>query len=186
MKPPQWRVTASSYVIDTPFLRLRSDRVELPDGTVVEDYFVRESRGFAVIFATTPDERVILVRQYKHGIGTVVLELPAGAIDCDESAEDCALRELAEETGYVAKSAEYLGSFVTDATSSNSMAHLFLARDARKTRAQKLDVTEKIDVELVTIDELVERVRSGQINGMPHVGSIYTVLDRIGKLTIRP
>jgi len=74
-KPP-WRVTASRYVVDTRHLRLREDTIELPDGTIVEGYFVRESRGFVVIFALTPDNRVVLVRQYKHGIGRVVLELP--------------------------------------------------------------------------------------------------------------
>src|SRR5579872_3649919 len=111
MDRPLWRVTASHYVIDTPHLRLREDTVELPDGTIVERYFVRESRGFVVIFALTPDRRVVLVRQYKHGIGRVVLELPAGAIDPGETPMETARRELSEETGYEADSMEQVRSF---------------------------------------------------------------------------
>ena len=74
--------------------------MELPSGVVVEDYFVRESRGFCVVFALTPDENVLLVRQYKHGVGEIVTDLPAGVIDAGETPETCAVRELAEETGF--------------------------------------------------------------------------------------
>lgn len=181
MERPNWRVTASSYVIDTPHLRLRKDTIELPDGTVVNDYFVRESRGFVIIFATTPDDRVILVRQYKHGAARVLLELPAGAIDPGEQPVQTARRELAEETGYEADSMELLRSFVTDPTNANTVAHLFIARNARKVRDQNLDVTEDIRVELVTVDQLRGLVRDGTIDVMPQVAAIYTVLERLNE-----
>lgn len=180
MKLPNWRVTASSYVIDTPHLRLRKDTIELPDGTIVNDYFVRESRGFVVIFALTDDDRVVLVRQYKHGAGRILLELPAGAIDPGEEPRQTALRELAEETGYEAGSMELLRSFVTDPTNADTIAYLFLARGARKTREQDLDVTEDIQVELASVPQLRELVRDGSINVMPQVAAIYTALDRTG------
>ena len=90
-----WRILSSAYPISTPFLRLRADRVELPNGAVVEEYYVRESRGFSVVFALTPDDLVVLIRQYKHGIGEVVTELPAGGVDPGETPEACAVRELA-------------------------------------------------------------------------------------------
>ncbi|MDQ2873062.1 MAG: NUDIX hydrolase [Candidatus Eremiobacteraeota bacterium] len=184
MKKPDWRITASSYAVDTPYLRLRKDTIELPGGVLVEDYYVRESRGFVVIFALTESGEVVLVRQYKHGIARVLLELPAGAIDEGETAEHCALRELLEETGYAAQSMKRLASFVTEPTNSNSLAHLFLARDAKKVSGQQLDVTEAIDIELVPLRELQAHVRSGAIDSMPHVASIYTVLDVLGALRI--
>ncbi len=181
MRDDAWRVTASSYAIDTRFLRLRKDSIELPDGTLIEDYYVRESRGFAIVFAMTPDERVVLVRQYKHGIGRVLLELPAGSIDPGEEALHAATRELAEETGYEASSVEYVRGFVADPTNSNTIAHLFLARGARRTCEQNLDVTEAIDVELASFDELRAMVRDGTIDCMPHVAAIYAVLDLIDR-----
>jgi ADP-ribose pyrophosphatase len=79
-KKAGWRILASRYIVESPYLRLRSDSVELPGGYRIEDYYVRESRGFAIVFALTPHENVVLVRQYKHGIGQSVLELPAGGL----------------------------------------------------------------------------------------------------------
>jgi len=179
---PDWRVTHSSYAIDSPYLRLRKDRIELTDGTVIEDYFVRESRGYVIVFAITPDDRVVLVRQYKHGIARELLELIAGAIDEDEAAATCATRELAEETGYTGDPAEHVRSFVTEPTNSDSIAHLFIVRNARPTQMQALDVTEKIDVEVATYDELLTFVRNGTIDSSPHVAAIYCVLDLLKKL----
>jgi len=179
-----WLVVASQIVIETPHLRLRRDEIELPDGTRIGNYYVRESRGFSVVFAVTADERVVLVRQYKHGVAERVLELPAGAIDPGETAQACARRELAEETGYVADppELELLGNFIFDPTSSTTRYHLFLARDARPLLAQSLDQTEQIEVELATFDELRRFVRDGTIDVGPHVASIYFALDKLGRL----
>lgn len=180
-----WRISRSEIVIDTAHLRLRRDAIELPDGSFVEDYYVRESPGFSVVFALTPERNAVLVRQYKHGIGETVLELPAGAIDPGESAAECARRELAEETGYTAEPAaepELLGSFINDPTSSNSRYHLFLVRNARPTTAQHLDRTERIDVSLANIRDLRGMIRAGTIAVGAQVASIYFALDALGEL----
>lgn len=179
----RWQVVTSEIVIETPYLRLRRDEIELPDGKRVGSYYVRESRGFSVAFALTPDEHVVLVRQYKHGVAETVLELPAGGIDQDETPEACAARELAEETGYVGEQPfEHLGSFFFDPTGSTTRYHLYLARDVRPLVAQSLDVTENIAIELATFEELRRYVQDGTIQVGVHVASIYYVLDRLGKL----
>jgi ADP-ribose pyrophosphatase len=182
--PPRWKVLRSDYVIETPHLRLRSDHIELPGGQQISDYFVRESRGFAVIFALTPDERVVLVRQYKHGIGERVLELPAGAIDEGETPAHCAQRELTEETGFVGDppEPEYVRSFVTDPTNADTRLHLFFARNARRIAEQRLDMTEDIAVEFGTLDDLRRWVHDGTIEVSPHVACVYVMLDRLGRL----
>jgi ADP-ribose pyrophosphatase len=179
-----WHIVESEIVIETPHLRLRRDRIELPGGARIGDYYVRESRGFCVVFALTPDERVVLVRQYKHGIGETLLELPAGGIDGGESPAACARRELAEETGYVAEPAdlEHAGTFVFDPTSSTTRYHVFIGRNARPLLATKFDATEDIAVELATLDQVRRWCRDGTISVGVHVGSIFYVLDRLGKL----
>lgn len=177
-EPVPWRTLHSDYLVSTPFLRLRRDRIELPDGTIIEDYYVRESRGFTIIFALTPDEHVILVRQYKHGIGEYVLELPAGAIDPDEDPLACAARELAEETGYVSdRPLELVRTFITDPTNSDSRFHLYIAHACERRVAQDFDSTEDIRVELAPLADLRAMVRDGRINVNSHVASIYTILD---------
>jgi 8-oxo-dGTP pyrophosphatase MutT (NUDIX family) len=182
MDEPGWEVTASSYILESPYLRIRRDTVTLPDGTEIEDYYVRESRGFVIVFALTTDEQAVLVRQYKHGAGKVLLELVAGMIDEGEDARETAIRELAEETGYAAESIERIRSFVAEPSNANTVAHLFFARGAYRRGAQQLDVTEAIDVELASLDRLREMVRAGEIDSMPHVAAIYCILEHLGKL----
>jgi 8-oxo-dGTP pyrophosphatase MutT (NUDIX family) len=179
-----WEIVESEYVIDTKYLRLRKDSIVLPGGERIDDYYVRESPGFSIIFATTPDNLVLLVRQYKHGIRKAMLELPAGAIDPGESAMACARRELEEETGYVGGSGEleHTGTFITDPTNSNSRFFLFHARDAVPRGRQQLEPTEQITVETATMDELRGYLRDGTIECSPHVTSIYHMLDRLGRL----
>ncbi len=179
---PGWTILGSEYVIETPYLRLRRDRIQLRSGAVVEDYFVRESRGFAVIFAQTPDGRVLLVRQYKHGVGAELLELPAGSIDEGETALECAGRELAEETGHVAVGLEHVATLMTDPTNSDSRLHLFAGTGARRLHEPNLDPTEEISTESASLAELRRHVSDGTIAVTSHVAAIYIMLDRLGRL----
>ncbi|GAC1303597.1 MAG: NUDIX hydrolase [Vulcanimicrobiaceae bacterium] len=183
-RTPTWRVVESEIVIESPYFRLRCDQIELADGTRVGDYYVRESRGFALVFAIAPGDRVVLVRQYKHGIGETVLELPAGGIDPGETPLACATRELAEETGYVSATGDVtlLRSFVLDPTSSTTRYHLYLARDARPTGTLKFDPLEDIEIELATFAQVRRYVRDGTISVGSQVAAIYHALDALGHL----
>ncbi len=174
-----WRILSSAYPIATPFLRLRADRVELPSGIVVDEYFVRESRGFSVVFALTPDDRVVLIRQYKHGIGEVVTELPAGAIDPGETPEACAARELAEETGYAGRPPRHVRSFIADPTNSDGRFHLFVVRDAVPTHAPDPDPTEEIEVMLATRDEVRAMALDGRIEAGSQVAAVLVALEAL-------
>jgi 8-oxo-dGTP pyrophosphatase MutT (NUDIX family) len=174
-----WTVRSSSYRLDEPFLRVRSDTVELPDGTIIEGYFVRESRGFAIVAALTPDRRIVLIRQYKHGVREIVLEMPAGMIDAEETPEACAIRELAEETGYAGDPPRLLRSLFADPTSSNASFHVFLIENAVQQFAQSLDTTEAIAIETTTIEDLYQAVRDGRIASGSQVAAAYITLDHV-------
>jgi ADP-ribose pyrophosphatase len=176
-----WRIVSSEYRIDTKFLRLRADRVELPSGVVVDEYYVRESRGFCVIFALTPDDDVLLVRQYKHGAAQIVTELPAGMIDADESPEACAARELAEETGYSGSPPEFVRTFLADPTNATAHFHLFIVRDAVRTHEQQFDVTEDIEVGLAPVDEVRAMALDGRIAGATQVAAVLISLHHLGR-----
>ena len=174
-----WTIRSSEYRIDEPFLRLRVDTVELPDGAIIDNYFVRESRGFAVVAALTPKRRIVLVRQYKHGIGEITLELPAGMIDPGETPEACAIRELAEETGYAGDPPLRLRSLFADPTGSNASFHIFLIENAVPKFAQSLDTTESIVVETTSLDDLQAAVRDGRIGSGSQVAAAYIALDHL-------
>jgi ADP-ribose pyrophosphatase len=183
-KEADWKIIASRYIVQSPYLRLRADNIELPGGALIEDYYVRESSGFAIVFALTPEENVVLVRQYKHGIGQTLLELPAGMLEPGEEPAHCASRELAEETGYVGEPPEpqHAASFITEPTASTSRFHLFLVRNARALLPQNLDVGEQITVELATLPEVRRFIQDGTISAGSSVAAAYYMLDRLGRL----
>jgi len=172
-----WRILGSEYRIETKFLRLRADRVELPSGAVVDDYFVRESLGFCVVFAITRDGDVLLVRQYKHGAAAILTELPAGMIDAGEAPEACAVRELAEETGYAGEAPEHVRTFLTDPTNATGRFHLFVVRDAEPRAQTAFDVTEDIEVERASLAEVRAMALDGRIAGGSQVAAVLVALD---------
>jgi len=176
----RWRVVSSTYPIRTAYLQLRADTIELPNGSVVENYFVRESHGFCIIFALTPSADVVLVRQYKHGIGQVVLELPAGAIDEGEDPADCAVRELREETGYAGRPPELIASYIADPTNSNGRFYVYLIRNAELVHAPEPEPTEYITVETVPLGEIRDLIGPHGIEVGSQVAAIYTTLARLG------
>jgi ADP-ribose pyrophosphatase len=184
MAKRKWEIVSSELVLESPWYNLRRDVCRLPHGSVIDPYYVRVHAGFSVVFALTADRRVVMTSQYKHGIGDVVLELPAGALEPGEDPAECAARELAEETGYVAPTLELIGDFAADPTSSTGRLYLFLARDASPTGTPDPDVTEDIETVVLTIPEVLARVRSGEIYVQSHVAAIYTALDRLRLIEI--
>jgi 8-oxo-dGTP pyrophosphatase MutT (NUDIX family) len=182
MKKPNWHRRSSHYLVDSPFMRLRADELELPDGTIVPQYFVRESPGFVVAFAMTADERVVMVRQYRYGSDEIHLELPAGMLDDGEDPLACARRELAEETGYEAAEWESIGAYYAEPVRSTAKCYVFIAHRASKVREAKLDATEVLEVELLTIHQLRAMLRDGRIDTGHSVSSTYRALDRLNRL----
>ena len=179
MEKPLWRRRSSTYLIESEHLRIRSDEVELPNGVVLPNYYVRESLGFVMIFALTPEQQVVLVRQYRYGIDDVIIELPAGSIDRGEDPLDCAKRELAEETGYTATRWERLCVVPAEPVRSNSYLHGFLAFDAVQTHPQELDATEAIEPFTASLEEVHEMLRTDAIGAASCVAVAYRALDRL-------
>jgi ADP-ribose pyrophosphatase len=182
MEKPRWRRRTSSYIVDSPYMRLRIDEVELPDGTIVPNYYVRESHGFVSVLALTEDSRVVLVRQYRYGTDSIHLELPAGMLLEGEDPRDCALRELAEETGYEVSRCEIAAEYVPEPVRSTARAYVFVAFGARRTREPKLDVTEHLEVELVALSALRSSLRDGTIDAGASIVAGYRALDHLNRL----
>ena len=143
---------------------------------------MREHAGVSVTFAITPRDEVVFTRQYKHGIGDFVLELPAGMLEPNEDAVTCARRELEEETGYVAADFEPVAEFMTDPTSSTGRFSLFIARNAVLEGRPQPENTEDIDTVLVPMDRVLDQVRNRHVRAQSQVASIYTALDHLGRL----
>jgi 8-oxo-dGTP pyrophosphatase MutT (NUDIX family) len=182
MKKPGWRVRASSYVVDSPYMRLRIDEIVLPDGTIVPNYYVRESRGFVTILALTGDRHVVLVRQYRYGSDSIHLELPAGMLLESEDPRDCALRELAEETGYEVERCELVAEYLPEPVRSTARAYVYMASGALKVREPQLDPTEHLEVELASLPSFRAMLRDGTIDAGASIAAGYRVLDHLKML----
>lgn len=179
--PRPWRVLSSRPALDDPWFRVRRDTVELPDGTVVDDYSVAERNDFSLVAAVTPADELVLVRQWKQGIGEITLELPGGIVD-EGDAHDAAARELLEETGYACDELRLVGGGPLDPSKETTRAHLFAGTGARRVAEQELDATEEIEVVLLPVGELRERIRAGEITAPTSVAGIYLALDALGRL----
>lgn len=182
MEKPAWHRRASALLVDSPYLRLRVDELELPDGTIVPNYYVREAHGFVVAFPVTADDRIVLVRQYRYASDRFHLELPAGTLDAGEDPLACAQRELLEETGYEAEEWTLLGTYYPEPARATSVARIFLATAARKTGEPHLDPTEVMEVELATFAEFREMLRDGRIDASHALVTGYRALDALGRV----
>jgi ADP-ribose pyrophosphatase len=148
-----WRVLAQRYALKLPFFALRVDTVQTGRGVVLDDYPVIESRDWICVVCLDEANQAVMVKQYRHGVGQVTLEFPAGRIDPGEAPLAAAARELLEETGYAASEWTLLRSICPDTTRQRTLAHVFLATGARRVSEQNLEPCEDVEVVLRGLDD---------------------------------
>jgi len=158
----KWKLLSKKDISPSHWFPLFVHEVELPDGTIIDDYYISKVGDVAMTIAVTPNKEVIFVRQYKHGADKIVLELPAGYTDKDEPME-AAKRELKEETGIVAETLVPLGDFYMSPSRDPQILYSFLLTDAQITGEQQLDKTENIELVHIPINQIDEKIADGQI-----------------------
>lgn len=158
-----WRVLSSKYVIDNyPFNRTREDRCVLPNGLEIVTH-VLEYPDWVNAVVLTKNMDMVLVRQYRHGVGDFITEIPGGMIDDGEPAIDAIVREVQEETGYRSKATPvFLGSFYPNTATANNRVSSYLFVDAEPIEEQHLDDTEDVTVHLVPFSEFESMIERGE------------------------
>jgi 8-oxo-dGTP pyrophosphatase MutT (NUDIX family) len=176
-EPQEWDVLESAYLSRKPWLTLRQDRVRLPTGAMIEEYFVLEYPAWVNVVAVTPDDRVVLVRQYRHGLGRVGIELPAGVVDPgDPSPEAAARRELLEETGYGGGTWNSLGVASANPATHSNLSYSFLAAGVQQVAPPAPEATEDLRVLTASVAEVARLVEEGQVVQALHLAPLLKYL----------
>jgi ADP-ribose pyrophosphatase len=178
-----WEKLSSKYLINENWATLRVDACRMPDGTLIPDYYVLEYPDWVNAIALTEENKIILIRQYRHAAGEVILELPGGCIEQGESPEDAIRRELQEETGYNFTDIEFLSSLYANPATANNKTHCYIARGGKLVAEQKLDKGEEIDIELVSPEKIKELLLKNEFGQALHTSGIFYALIKLGLLT---
>lgn len=169
-----WPKLSSTILRDYRIFRLRQDEVVSPRTGREHSFYVLEATDWVNVIPLTPDGQVVMVRQYRHGTGTITLELPAGMADHGgETAATAAARELREETGYVAHEIVHLGSVEPNPAFLNNQCHSFLAVDALPVHEPSFDSGEDLEIELVPLAAITGMITSGLITHSLTICAFY-------------
>ena len=161
----RWEVLASEVMYRCGIFSVRRDRSRSVRSGVTHDFHVIEAGDWVNVVPLTADRCVVMVRQFRHGIRDLTLEVPAGLVDAtDSSPAVAARRELREETGYVSRDLVPLGVVHPNPAIMNNRCHMFVAFDVEIDGAPQWDGTEELEVELVELDRVAELIRSGAVS----------------------
>ena len=158
----EWKVLESEYLVRRPWLTARRDRLELPDGRIIPEYYVLEYPNWVNVIAITKDGQFVMERQYRHAARKISLELPCGVMEEGETPLEAAQRELLEETGFGGGQWKKLMELSPNPSAMSNTTHCFLAIGLEKIAEQHLDETEELSVLFMTKEEVKRMLNENQ------------------------
>jgi 8-oxo-dGDP phosphatase len=172
--PEQWPVVSSTKLLDDWLISVRTDEVRMPDNQIAKRTVVTHP-GAVAILGLDDDRRVLMIRQYRHPVGRLLWEIPAGLRDKDgESPLTAAQRELREETGYAAREWHTLVDYYSSPGFCTERIRIFLARGLFALRDRDYvpsDEEKYLVTEWVPLAEAVGQVLAGRLhNGVTVAG----------------
>jgi ADP-ribose pyrophosphatase YjhB (NUDIX family) len=178
----KWETLSSEYLFrHEPYIVLRKDVCKQPNGKIVPAYYVAELPMSVIVFPVV-DNKVMLIKQYRHPVEEVLWELPGGFSEKNESASVAALRELEEETGYKFSSVKELGKTAANPGILNNYTHIFIANGNYEKTLQQHDEHEDIHLQFFSFEELIEMIRNNEILQSMHLNACLLSLMHLGKL----
>ncbi|MDW8019808.1 MAG: NUDIX hydrolase [Chloroherpetonaceae bacterium] len=175
--PKAWKTLESQYIFQkAPWLVLRQDKVQLPTGAIIDEFYVSEYPAWVNVVGITTDDEVVLIRQFRYAIGKVYFELPAGVVDKGETPLQAAQREMLEETGYGGGEWELLMQLCANPAIQTNITYSFLARGLRKQSTQSLEHTEEIAVHILSHQEVERILEEGEMIQSLHAAPLLKYL----------
>jgi ADP-ribose pyrophosphatase len=171
--PEPWPIVRSTPEKSYRVFAVRTDTARSPRTGKEHDFYVIESVDWVNVIPLTPDDQVVMVRQYRHGTRQISLEIPGGLVNPRDTPLDTAHKELLEETGYQAEEVTLIGTAHPQPAVFNNRHLTFLATRMRKTAALDLDEGEDIEVVLVPLSEIPRLIREGEITNAMVILAFY-------------
>lgn len=173
MLPKPWDIVSSERRDRLRIFGLRVDRAVSPRTGKAHDFYVLESASWVNVIPITPEQEVVLIRQYRHGTREVTLEIPGGIVEPGDSPLEAARRELREETGYEAGELIELGFVHPNPAFLDNRCYFFLAQGALRAGPQTQDEKEDIQVLLEPLAEIPRLIRERAITHSLVVAAFY-------------
>jgi len=161
-------------------MTLRADRCETANGIVLDPYYVQEVADWAQVVAFDAADRILVIRQYRHGAEQAFTELPCGGVEKGEPPVEAASRELLEETGCRAESVEELPVMFPNPARYNNRIFTFIASGTRQVQKQRLDPTEDIEFEFLPLPAVLALIDAGSFSQALHVSGLFLALRKRG------
>jgi ADP-ribose pyrophosphatase len=172
-KVATWHVKSTKQVADCKVFTVREDTSVCDENGREHPFFVIESPEWVNIIPVTKDNEIVLIEQYRHGIDEVTLEIPGGLVDDGEDPEAGAMREMAEETGYVPRKTILIGKSRPNPAIQNNWNYHYLALDCELKEKVKFDENESIAVRLVPLQEIPGLIGEGKITHSLVIAAFY-------------
>ncbi|PBQ34620.1 NUDIX hydrolase [Sphingobacteriaceae bacterium] len=161
----KWKILSEEDVSPSKWFPILRHVVELPNKKIIDDYFISPFGNAVMVLPFTKTNEMVLVKQYKHGLGEILIELPAGFQQAGKSIEESAIAELLEETGIqtTTDNLEFIGKISNNPTKTNQVTHGFIARNLTFNSVQHFDSTEEIEVLVVKPKQVLEMIGRGEL-----------------------
>lgn len=170
----KWKVLKSEKLLSKgTWMNLRQERVQLPSGSIVPEWFVLEFPTWINVIAITKDGLFVMEDQYRHALGQTHFELVAGVVDEGETPLEAAKRELSEETGFGGGEWKLFLTTSPNPTNHTNLSYTFLATEVEKLSEQHQEPTEDIHVDIFTREEVLELLHTGQIIQALHLAPLW-------------